>query len=157
MKRVYDVEIKNIDGSLLDLHQYEGKKILIVNVASECGFTPQYAQLQELYDYYQESLVIIGVPCNDFGGQEPGSHNDIVAFCTKNYGVSFPLTEKVTILKNKHELFDFLENQAVNGVMSAEVKWNFHKFLIGEDGTLMAHFPSSIDPLDEELLSLIDV
>ena len=155
MKAIYDIEIKGIDGSRIDLHQYEGKKILIVNVASECGYTPQYAQMQELYERYQDSLVVIGVPCDDFGGQEPGSHEEILKFCKSKYRVTFPLTEKVGIIHHTHPLYQFLSQKSINGRPETDVKWNFHKFIIDEQGHLLAHFPSSISPLSDDIISLV--
>lgn len=152
----YKINIKNIAGDKLDLSQFKGKKILIVNVASECGYTPQYAQLEELYETYHEKLVVLGCPSNDFGGQEPGTEKEIVKFCQTNYGVSFPLTQKVGIKSNTHELYKWLTQKSLNGQADFEVKWNFHKFLIDEKGNLVASYPSDVTPLDERIIDWIN-
>jgi glutathione peroxidase len=151
----YDISIKGIDGKDMPLTKYKGKKILIVNVASECGYTPQYEQLEELYKAHSKSLIVLGCPSNDFGGQEPGSSEEIVAFCKKNYGVTFPLTEKVGIKKDTHPIYQWLTQKAKNGVSDNEVKWNFTKFLIDEKGTLVHCFPSSVTPLDDKILDWV--
>ena len=151
-QNLYAVPVKTIDGKTMNLADFKGKKILIVNVASECGYTPQYAQLQELYKTYQNQLVIIGCPSNDFGGQEPGTASEIVTFCQKNYGVTFPLTEKMGILKNTHPLYQWLTKKTLNKKADAEVKWNFTKFLINEDGSLYTSLPSSVSPLDDDII-----
>ena len=151
----YDIAINDIHGHKMDLSQFKGKKILIVNVASECGYTPQYTQLQELYDSHKEHLVILGCPSNDFGGQEPGKSEEIVTFCQKNYGVTFPLTEKLGITEDTHALYQWLCKKELNGVEDHVVKWNFNKFLVDEQGKLLAYFPSGTSPLDEQIASLI--
>lgn len=153
MTTFYDYEVRAIDGSDYDLAQLEGKRVLIVNTASECGYTPQYAQLQELYEKYQDSdFVILGFPANNFGGQEPGSNTEIQAFCQKNYGVSFPMMEKVSVKgDDAHPLFLWLTQKDRNGVSDAEISWNFNKFLIDENGKWVAHFPSKVEPLDERI------
>lgn len=148
----YKIKIKTIAGENLDLSQFKGKKILIVNVASECGYTPQYAQLEELYDTYNKKLVILACPSNDFGGQEPGTEKEIVKFCQTTYGVSFPMTQKVGIKKNTHELYKWLTQKSLNGKADYEVKWNFHKFLIDEKGNLVTSYPSDVTPLDERII-----
>lgn len=150
---LYSIPVKSIDGSSLNLADFKGKKILIVNVASECGYTPQYAQLQELYELYKNKLVILGCPSNDFGGQEPGTATEIVSFCKKNYGVSFPLTEKMGILKNTHALYQWLTQKKLNKKTDGEVKWNFTKFLINADGSLYMSLPSSVSPLDDTIVN----
>lgn len=149
----YEIPVKGIDGNSINLAAYKGKKILIVNVASECGYTPQYERLQELYETFSEKLVVLGCPSNDFGGQEPGTAAEIVSFCKKNYGVSFPLTEKLGITKNTHALYQWLTQKSKNKVADNEVKWNFSKFLVDENGQLYKSFPSSVDPLDEQIIS----
>lgn len=156
MKAVYDINLRGIDGKDINLRDFEGRKILIVNVASACGFTSQYAQLQELYDHYSDNLVIIGIPCNDFGNQEPGSHEEIAQFCKMNYGVTFPMAEKVMITDNPHPLFRYLCNKSENGVMDVEIKWNFYKFLLDDRGYLLASFPTRVSPIDDAVLSYID-
>jgi glutathione peroxidase len=151
----YDIKIKGIDGKNMDLSIYKGKKIMIVNVASECGYTPQYEQLEQLYKDNVKNLIIIGCPSNDFGGQEPGTNEQIVSFCKKNYGVTFPLTDKVGITKNTHELYQWLTQKTKNGVSDNEVKWNFTKFLIDENGHLYKCFPSGVTPMDDQITKWI--
>lgn len=149
----YDIPLTGIDGKAINLSSYKGKKILIVNVASECGYTPQYERLQDLYETFYEKLVVIGCPSNDFGGQEPGTPAEIVTFCKKNYGVGFPLTEKLGITQNTHPLYQWLTQKSKNQVSDNDVKWNFTKFLVDENGKLYKSFPSSVDPLDEQIIS----
>lgn len=157
MESIYDIKINKLDGSPLDLNDYKGKKMLFVNVASKCGFTPQYAELQELYDKYKGKLEIVGVPCNQFGGQEPGSSDEIAQFCEKNYGVTFTMTEKVDVKgASQHPLYAWLTMKEKNGVMDATVKWNFHKFLVDEDGELINMYNSRVNPLGEELVDAIN-
>lgn len=155
---VYAILLKKLDGKgNIDLAALKGKKILIVNVASECGYTPQYEGLQTLYDKYKEKLEIIGCPCNQFGGQEPGDTAQIQAFCKKNYGVTFPLSEKLEVKGDQqHPLYQWLTQKIKNGVLDATVKWNFNKFLIGTDGKLLAYFPSKVKPDDAELIKMIE-
>lgn len=149
---MYEISINTIEGKKIDLSQFKGKKILIVNTASACGYTPQYKQLQALHEQYGKQLVIIGTPCNDFGGQESGSEKEIKSFCEKNYGVSFLLTEKVSIKGDKpHALYQWLTQKSMNGKGDYNVRWNFHKFLIDENGNLVQMFPSSVSPLDAEI------
>ncbi len=147
----------SLNGELVRMDQFKGKKMIIVNTASECGFTKQYAQLQELYDLYKEKgLVIIGFPSNDFGGQEPGTEAEIAAFCQKNYGVTFPMMSKVSIKGDSvHAVYNWLTSKEQNGVMDANVKWNFNKFLIDEEGRLVDHFGSGVGPLDDEILDWV--
>lgn len=151
---LYDISINALNGEPLDLNKYKGKKILFVNVASKCGFTPQYAGLQELHDKYGENLAIVGVPCNQFGSQEPGTKNEIASFCQKNYGVSFQMTEKVDVKgKNQHELYQWLTSESMNGTKDSSVKWNFQKYLVDEEGKLIGLFSSRVKPMSEEILS----
>ncbi len=149
---IFDFNIQTISGETLDLSSFKGKKMLLVNVASECGFTVQYAQLQELYEANKEQLVVIGLPCNDFGGQEPGTASEIQHFCKINYGVSFPITEKVGIIHNTHPLYKWLEEQATEQGITNEVNWNFCKYLIDETGKVTGFHPSSVTPLDDQIL-----
>lgn len=151
----YNIIIKDIHGSPLPLSSFKGKKVMIVNVASACGFTPQYEALESLYQNNLERLVILACPCNDFGAQEPGDENEILQFCTLNYGISFPITEKLKILDESHPLYQWLCNKSLNGVNDYEVRWNFHKFLIHEDGTLYQSLPSDTDPLDSKIVSWV--
>lgn len=149
---IYDIHIKGLMGEEINLADYQGKKILFVNVASECGYTPQYAALQELYAKHHKDLMIIGVPCNQFGGQEPGSAAEIKSFCTKNYGVEFVITEKVDVKgSDQHPLYQWLTQKEKNGVETTEVKWNFQKYLIDENGHYVAEFDSGVDPMGKEI------
>ena len=152
MSSIYNIKINNIDGSPIDLNTYRGKFILFVNVASECGFTGQYEDLQKLYDTYQDKLMVIGVPCNQFGGQEPGSAKTIQTFCKKNYGVTFLITEKVDVKgKNQHPLYEWLTNKDLNGVENTSVKWNFHKYLVDGNGQFLDYFYSITKPLSSKI------
>lgn len=152
MSSVYNIKINNIDGSPIDLNTYRGKFILFVNVASECGFTGQYEDLQKLYDTYQDKLMVIGVPCNQFGGQEPGSAETIQTFCKKNYGVTFLITEKVDVKgENQHPLYEWLTNKDLNGVENTSVKWNFHKYLVDGNGQFLDYFYSITKPLSSKI------
>lgn len=154
----YDFEVEAIDGSSFDLHQLRGKRVLVVNTASECGFTPQYAQLQELYEQYKDQdFVIIGFPANNFGGQEPGSNAEIATFCEKNYGVTFPMMEKISVKgADVHPLFRWLTQKSLNGVSDTEVTWNFNKFLIDEEGNWVGHYDSKVEPLDDRIVDFAD-
>lgn len=149
---IYDFKVPSLDGGTIDFSKYKGKKILVVNTASECGYTPQYADLQKLYDGHKSKLVIVGFPANNFGGQEPGTNAEIKEFCKKNYGVSFPMAGKVSVKGDDiHPLFKWLTSKDENGVMDAEIKWNFTKFLLDEKGKLIAVFPSKVNPTSEEI------
>lgn len=156
MKAVYDISIGGIDVRLEDLHNFEGKKILIVNVASANRCIIPYRSLQELYDYYKEKLVIKAVPCNDFGNQEIEDSTTIIGFCRREEGITFPVAEKITIRHNRHPLYNVLCENSENGICNTEVNRNFFKFLLNEKGCLIASFPSFVDPLDESILSLIE-
>ena len=152
----YDLTINSIDGKEMHMSDFKGKYVLCVNVASKCGYTPQYEDLEKLYEKYQGKLVIVGFPCNQFLGQEPGTSEEIVSFCQKNYGVTFPLTEKIDVKgKNQHGVYQWLTQKPLNGVADGNVKWNFHKFLISPEGEWLAEFPSGVKPLDTELTSLL--
>ncbi len=152
-KSIHSFSVKALDGTNINFADYKGKKILIVNTASECGFTPQYKELEALYEQYKTKLVIVGFPANDFGGQEPGSNNDIKTFCEKNYGVTFPMAEKVAIKGTDiAPIFKWLTSKAENGVLDAEVKWNFNKFLLDEEGRVIAKFDSGITPMSEDII-----
>ena len=149
---VYQVKgIKTIDGKNLDLSKYKGKKILIVNTASKCGYTKQYTELQQLAELYKDKLVVIGFPANNFGGQEPGSNENIKDFCQKNFGVTFPLSEKLSVKgADIHPLFKML-TEAENPDFKGEIKWNFEKFLIDENGKLVHRFRSATKPLSTDI------
>ena len=149
---LYNIKINAIDGTPIDLNNYKGKHILFVNVASECGFTGQYEDLQKLYDTYQDKLMVIGVPCNQFGGQEPGTSVDIQTFCKKNYGVTFLITEKVDVKgKNQHPLYQWLTDKDLNGVENTTVKWNFHKYLVDGKGQFVDYYYSITKPLSSKI------
>ena len=149
---VHSFSVKALDGGTINFADYKGKKLLIVNTASECGYTPQYKDLETLYEKYKNKLVIVGFPANNFGGQEPGSNADIKSFCQKNYGVTFPMAEKISVKgDDTAPLYQWLTQKSQNGVMDAEVKWNFNKFLLDENGRLIAKFDSRVAPLSEEI------
>jgi glutathione peroxidase len=149
---VYDFKtIKTIDGKAFNLSKYKGKKILIVNTASKCGFTPQYAELEKLSQQYKGKLVVIGFPANNFKEQEPGTNMDIKEFCKKNYGVTFPLASKVSVAgADIDPLFQYLTT-ASNPDFTGDIKWNFEKFLIDENGKLIHRFRSAVKPLSPEI------
>jgi glutathione peroxidase len=150
---IYDFKVSSLDGKEIDFSKFKGKKVMVVNTASKCGYTPQYADLQKLYEKYQGKLVIVGFPANNFGEQEPGSNEDIGAFCKKNYGVTFPMAEKVSVVgDDAHPLFKYLAAEAKKqGTPDPVVKWNFTKFLIDEKGKLVKVFPSKVNPMSEEI------
>ena len=151
---IYSFKVETLDGKVIDFEKFKGKKILIVNTASKCGYTPQYEELQKLYDKYKERLVIVGFPANNFGGQEPATNTEIQEFCQKNYGVSFPMAAKVSVKGDDiAPIYKWLCNKTENGVMDSEIKWNFGKFLLDEKGNLIKYFPSKVTPMSEEILS----
>lgn len=153
---IYTIAINNLNGDPINLADYKGKKILFVNVASECGFTPQYKDLQELHKTYGEKLVVIGLPCNQFGEQEPGNASEIQDFCSKNYGVEFLITEKIDVKgANQHPLYAWLTNKDLNGSKSSTVKWNFQKYLVDEQGNFIDFYYSITNPLATEITSKI--
>lgn len=144
---VYDIKINTLQGKPIDLSNYKDKYLLFVNVASKCGFTPQYKELQKLHEGYKNKLQIIGVPCNQFGKQEPGDANNIQEFCELNYGVSFLITEKVNVKgRNAHPLYQWLTKKPKNGVINSSVKWNFQKYLINPEGELIDYYFSTTKP-----------
>ncbi|PAW92757.1 glutathione peroxidase [Mucilaginibacter sp. MD40] len=148
---VYSFKLKTIDGKDFSLAKYKGKKLLVVNTASKCGFTPQYAELQKLADQYADKVVVVGFPANNFGGQEPGTNTEVKEFCQKNYGVTFPLSEKVSVKGDDiAPLFKYLTS-APNPDFTGEIKWNFEKFLIDENGKLIHRYRSNVKPLSEEI------
>jgi glutathione peroxidase len=148
---VYDFKLKSIEGQDFSLAKYRGKKVLIVNTASKCGFTPQYAELQKLAEMYKDKLVVVGFPANNFGQQEPGANSDIKTFCEKRFGVTFPLSEKVSVKGDDIcPLFQYLTT-APNPDFTGEIKWNFEKFLIDENGNLVHRFRSQVTPLDPQI------
>lgn len=154
-KSLHDFNAKTLDGDEFNFANLKGKKVLIVNTASECGYTPQYKDLEALYEKYKaNNFTIIGFPCNDFGGQEPGSSSDIKTFCTKNYGVTFQLMEKISIATSP--IYQWLTSKKENGVLDAKVNWNFNKFLIDENGHVVKYLPSSVKPMDKEITNWIE-
>jgi glutathione peroxidase len=158
LKTMHDFKCKTLDDKEFSFASLKGKKIMIVNTASECGYTPQYKDLQALYEKYKNSnFVIIGFPCNDFGGQEPGSAGEIQSFCSKNYGVTFPLMEKVVVKgDSKCEIYKWLTSKVENGVEDSKVNWNFNKYLIDEKGNYVKHLGSGVNPLDKEVTEWIE-
>jgi glutathione peroxidase len=151
---IYDFKVAGLNGGTINFADFKGKKILIVNTASKCGFTPQYEDLEALYKKYEGKLVIVGFPANNFFSQEPGSNETIEAFCKKNYGVTFPMAAKISVKgKDIAAIYKWLCNKSDNGVMDAKVSWNFNKFLLDENGKLIGHFKSKVKPMSEEIVS----
>ena len=149
---LYTIEINSLNGTPINLNDYKGKYILFINVASECGFTGQYEDLQKLYDTYQDKLMVIGVQCNQFGKQEPGTSDQIQSFCSKNYGVTFLMTEKINVKGEfQHPLYKWLTNKELNGVKSTSVKWNFQKYLVDDQGNFVDYFYSITKPLSSKI------
>lgn len=155
---IYQFKAKSIDGEMIDFSKFEGKKLLIVNTASECGFTTQYKALEEIFEKYKDkNFTIIGFPCNQFGGQEPGTSSDIKSFCEKNYNVSFLMMEKVNVKGDSIcEIYKWLTNKELNGVEGSSVKWNFQKYLIDEKGYLVNHYLSITKPTSSKITNWIE-
>ena len=154
---IYDIQINSLMGDKIDLKKYKGKHILIVNVASKCGFTSQYKELQELHDKYNNKLVVIGVPCNQFGSQEPGDATEIQSFCQKNYGVEFLITEKIEVKgENQHPLYKWLTSKELNKVNSSSVKWNFQKYMIDTEGKYIDVFYSVTKPNSSKITKFVE-
>lgn len=152
MTSIYDIKINSLQGKPINLKDFEGKHILFVNVASKCGFTPQYKGLEELHQKYKDKLVVIGVPCNQFGSQEPGSSEEIQEFCEVNYGVSFLITEKIDVKgQNQHPLYSWLTNKDFNSKKSSSVKWNFQKYLVDNNGKLIDYYFSITKPTSSKI------
>jgi len=164
---IYDFKVPGLDGTTIDFSQYKGKKIMIVNTASKCGNTPQYAELEKVYEGYKDKLVIVGFPANNFGAQEPGSNLEIKEFCTKNYGVTFPMAEKVSVKGDDiHPLYKWLVEQSANlaknetdeakkKYLENPVTWNFTKFLLNEKGELIAVFHNKTKVTSEEVIKYL--
>lgn len=149
---IHSFKVESIDGGTIDFSKYKGKKILVVNTASQCGYTPQYDGLEKLYEQYKDKLVIVGFPANNFGGQEPGSNADIKAFCTSKFNVTFPMAAKVSVKGNDAApIYKWLTQKSENGVLDANISWNFNKFLLDENGQLIQHFASKVEPTDEAI------
>ncbi len=156
-KSFYDFSMTTLDGEKVDFSQYKGKKVLVVNVASKCGYTPQYEDLQKLNEEYGDQVVILGFPANNFGGQEPGTNEDIKKFCTSNYGVTFTMFEKISVKGvDKHPLYRWLSDKSLNGWNDQEPTWNFCKYFINENGELKQFFQSKVTPMDDEIIKLIE-
>lgn len=170
---IYDFKVPGLDGNQIDFSAYKGKKIMIVNTASKCGNTPQYTDLEALYEKYKDKLVIVGFPANNFGAQEPGSNAEIKEFCKKNYGVTFPMAEKVSVKGDDiHPLFKYLVDQsrelakntasdnskdlAWRDFLRNPITWNFTKFLVDENGNLVAVFHNKVNPMSEEVLKYLN-
>ena len=152
-KSIYDITINSLNGKPISLLKFKGKKMLFVNVASECGFTKQYKELQKLSDNYSEELVVIGLPCNQFGNQESGSPSEIQQFCELNFGVTFLLTEKIDVKgSNQHEVYKWLTNKELNGKKSVSVKWNFQKFLVDGQGNFIDYYLSITKPMSSKII-----
>lgn len=158
MKSIHDFKVTDLYGESFDFSTLKGKKIMVVNTASECGLTPQYEQLQAIYEKYKDkNFVIVGFPANNFGAQEPGSDKEIAAFCKKNYGVSFPMMSKISVKgDDMHELYQFLTQKSQNGLEDSEVKWNFQKYLLDEKGHLVKVVQPQILPDDESIVKWVE-
>jgi glutathione peroxidase len=154
----YDFIVKDITGEDYPLSQLKGKKVLVVNTASKCGFTPQYEGLEELYKKYgSDNFVIIGFPANNFAKQEPGTNEEIAAFCKKNYGVTFPMMSKISVKgDDQHPLYKWLTSKSENGVEDSKVAWNFQKYMIDEEGQLVGHFSTTVKPKSRKLIRWIE-
>jgi glutathione peroxidase len=154
---IYDFKVPGLDGKTIDLSIYKGKKILIVNTASKCGNTPQYEALEKLYEKYKDKLVIIGFPANNFGGQEPGTNTEIKEFCTKTYGVSFPMAGKVSVKGDDiHPLFKYLVDEAEKMGIKDPIKWNFTKFLLDENGKLVTVINNRVSPMSDDVTKYLN-
>ena len=156
-KSFYDFKVKDINGKDFDLSSLKGKKIMVVNTASKCGNTPQYADLEKLYNEYKnQKFVIIGFPANNFGKQEPGTNSEIAEFCEKNYGVTFPMMSKISVKGDDMDpLYQWLTSKSKNGVLDSEVKWNFQKYLIDENGKLVDMVNPKVKPDDDKIVSWV--
>lgn len=155
---LYDFKVTDIDGKEFDMSTLKGKKVLVVNVASKCGLTPQYEKLQQLYEKYKDrNFVIVGFPANNFKGQESGTNEEIKQFCVDNYNVAFPMMAKIDVVgENKAPIYKWLTEKAVNGKMDAEVQWNFQKFMIGTDGQLIGFVAPREDPFCDKIVKWIE-
>lgn len=148
-KNFYDFKIRSLTGEEIDFSSFQGKKVLVVNTASECGYTPQYEDLQKLHEQWGSKVVVLGFPANNFGAQEPGSNEQIATFCQKNYGVSFPMFEKISVKgADQHPLYQWLQEQS-----GEAPKWNFSKYLLDEEGKVIGFYPSGVNPMDDPIIS----
>jgi glutathione peroxidase len=156
MKSLYDYSFTAIDGKTISLSEFRGKKMLLVNVASKCGFTSQYEDLQKLHEKYKDNLVLIGFPANNFKNQEPGTNEEIVNFCKVNYGVTFLMSEKISVIgDDQHPIYKWLTDKSLNGWNDLPPKWNFYKYLINEKSELVKVIPSQTNPMSDEIISLL--
>jgi len=157
VKNIYEFKVPGLDGKTINFKKFKGKKIMIVNTASKCGNTPQYADLEKLYEQYKDKLVIVGFPANNFGKQEPGSNDEIGEFCKKNYGVTFPMAEKVSVKgEDIHPIYKYLVEEAAKMGIEDPVKWNFTKFLLDEHGKLIAVIHNKVNPMSEEVTKYLN-
>ena len=153
---IHAFKVKSIEGGTIDFAKFKGKKILIVNTASKCGYTPQYEALEKVYEEYKDKLVVVGFPANNFKEQEPGSDAEIEEFCKARYGVKFPLSSKVSVKgEDTAPIYKWLTTKSENGVLDATITWNFNKFLLDENGKMIAYFPSNVKPDSEEILKYL--
>ena len=154
---IYNLSFNDIEGNETSLSKFKGKKILFVNVASECGFTGQYTELQELHTKHGSDLVLIGFPCDQFGGQESGTESEIKSFCEKNYGVTFLMASKIDVKgKGQHPIYSSLTSNDKNGSDNSSILWNFEKYLVDENGKLIGHFNSKVKPMSDKIISLVN-
>ncbi|CAN1512919.1 BtuE Glutathione peroxidase [Flavobacteriaceae bacterium] len=156
-QNIYQFKVEDLSGKTFDFASLKGKKVLIVNTASECGYTPQYKELEALYKQYKDKgFVVIGFPANNFGGQEPGTNAEIKTFCQANYGVTFPMMDKVSVKGDDMcEVYKFLTQKSKNGVQDSKVEWNFQKYLINEKGELVKVYLSKVKPMDENIVNWV--
>jgi glutathione peroxidase len=153
---IYDFKLKTLEGEEISLSKFKGKKMLLINVASKCGYTPQYTNLQKLHEQFGSKVVLIGFPANNFGGQEPGSSKDISEFCKKNFGVTFQMMEKISVKGgDMHPLYKWLSTKDMNGTINDAPNWNFCKYLIDETGKVVKFFASDVDPLSKDITGLL--
>ncbi|MCC5923829.1 MAG: glutathione peroxidase [Crocinitomicaceae bacterium] len=155
---LHDFKVKDLKGNDFDFAELKGKKVMVVNTASECGLTPQYTQLQELYEQNKDNdFTVVGFPCNDFGAQEPGSESEIASFCTKNYGVTFPILEKVTVKgAKKHPIYEWILSESGKHGQDEEIQWNFQKFLFDEQGAFVKCLAPTVSPVDDQILTWLN-
>jgi glutathione peroxidase len=158
LKSFYDFTVTDINGKSFSMSSLKGKKVMVVNVASKCGYTPQYEQLQKLYDTYKDkNFVIVAFPANNFANQEPGTNAEIKEFCRMNYGITFPMMQKISVKgKDQAPIYKWLTQKSENGVIDQEVMWNFQKYLIDENGKLTAVYLPKVSPLDEKIINWIE-
>ena len=153
---IHQFQVPALDGGVIDFASFKGKKILVVNTASKCGYTPQYEFLEKLYSNYGDKLVIVGFPANNFGQQEPGSNVEIKEFCQKNYGVTFPMASKISVKgEDVAPIYKWLTSKTENGILDAQIGWNFTKFMLDENGKMLACFPSKTEPDSEEITKFL--